>query len=212
MDTTLVNIGTAGQVTVRAERPIVIPNIETRLHIDDSYLLMGGSLCAGKAYALLKDFVAGIGKFIFEQTLDDSRIYERLERIDADLTDLRCQPTFLGTRSDPLVRGEISNITEDNLTIGDLVHALFQGVAEELFGHYRRMRSPRRFLVGSGNGIKRNPGLRRAVERTFGQEILVPEMEETAAFGAALVACVGLGVFESFDAAARSIRYALPRT
>jgi sedoheptulokinase len=192
---------------MKSERYAKIPGLETRLFLDGSFLMMGGSLCAGRAYVLLKDFVADIGRRVFQEVLDDSEIYDRLESIADESTDLTCRPTFLGTRSDPSMRGVVSNISEDNLTIGSLAYALLRGVAEELHGYYAKMQSPRRLLIGSGNGLRRNPMLKRAVELVFGQTVRIPSIEETAAFGAALVAGVGIGAIGSYDEAARCIRY-----
>ena len=41
-------------------------------------------------------------------------------------------------------------------------------------------------LVGVGNGLVRNPALRRAVEERFGLECIIPEIPEMAAYGAAM--------------------------
>ena len=43
-------------------------------------------------------------------------------------------------------------------------------------------------LTGSGNGIRRNPLMRRLAEEMFEMPMEIPEHEEEAAYGAALTA------------------------
>ena len=43
-------------------------------------------------------------------------------------------------------------------------------------------------LVVSGNAVRKNPALRRVLERVFGMKILVPVHQEEAAYGSALFA------------------------
>lgn len=65
----------------------------------------------------------------------------------------------------------------------------------------------RKYLVGSGNGIRKNPVLRKVASELFKREILVPTHEEEAAVGAAINGGVGSGVFKDFDEAKEVINY-----
>ena len=47
-------------------------------------------------------------------------------------------------------------------------------------------------LLGSGNGLRRNPALQRAVERSFGLPLTLAAVPEEAACGAALFARMGM--------------------
>jgi ribulose kinase len=64
-----------------------------------------------------------------------------------------------------------------------------------------------RFLVGSGNGMRRNSLLRKITSQTFQKELSVPCHEEEAAVGAAINGAVAAGVFKDFQEAAPLIRY-----
>lgn len=46
--------------------------------------------------------------------------------------------------------------------------------------------------LGSGNGLRRNPALQRAVERSFGLPLTLAAVPEEAACGAALFARMGM--------------------
>ena len=62
-------------------------------------------------------------------------------------------------------------------------------------------------MVGSGNGLRRNPLMRRLAEALFGLPLSIPAHREEAAYGAALCALVACGRKPSMDAAQRLIRY-----
>jgi sedoheptulokinase len=54
-------------------------------------------------------------------------------------------------------------------------------------------------IVGSGNGIRKNPALVSVAEKIFRGELKVPEYTEEAACGAALFALVACGAFTLFE-------------
>ena len=62
-------------------------------------------------------------------------------------------------------------------------------MASELEGRYRilpeELKKGKREIMASGNGLRKNTGLVRAVERRFGMPVSFSECEEEAAFGAA---------------------------
>ena len=43
-----------------------------------------------------------------------------------------------------------------------------------------------KYMIGSGNGVRKNPVLREIVEEMFGAKLALAECEEEAATGAAL--------------------------
>lgn len=77
-----------------------------------------------------------------------------------------------------------------------LLHALLRGMADELSACYRAALkagcAPAGRLLGSGNGLRRNPALQRAVERSFGLPLTLAAVPEEAACGAALFARMGM--------------------
>ncbi len=118
---------------------------------------------------------------------------------------------FNGTREDPRITGSIGGLTLRNLTPAALVRGFLAGIAGELHGHYAALVGLRAAapggLVGSGNGLRRNPALRAEISRRFGLPPRLPRLREEAALGAALAAAVGLGRYPGFRAAGQIIRY-----
>ena len=63
------------------------------------------------------------------------------------------------------------------------------------------------FLNSAKYGIRKNPALRRVTSAMFGKEINIPLYKEEAAYGAALSAMAGSGIYGSLDYARQLIRY-----
>jgi len=61
--------------------------------------------------------------------------------------------------------------------------------------------------VGAGNGIRKNALLRTILQDSFEMRMVIPKHKEEAAFGAALLAAVGGGRFETLPEASTIIRY-----
>ena len=80
-------------------------------------------------------------------------------------------------------------------------------MAGELFEMYKQMNANKCGIVGSGNGIRKNPALVKTFEKMFNAEMKVPEHLEEAAFGAALFGLISCGVFENAKAAQKMIKY-----
>ena len=84
------------------------------------------------------------------------------------------------------------------------------GMADELHELYGQMPlfAPAAGLVGSGNGIRKNPVLRRYLEEQFGLKLKLPAHREEAAFGAAVFASAAAGVYTDIPTAqAAMIQY-----
>jgi len=123
---------------------------------------------------------------------------------------LRCSPLFTGTRTDPTLRGSFTGITPENLTPGHLTRALLEGMAEGFYAFYEQMRpllGSRTQLIGSGNGLRRNPLLAQILAERFGMPLHIPALEEEAAVGAALLAAVGTGEYADLEKATRMLGY-----
>ena len=85
------------------------------------------------------------------------------------------------------------------------------GILEELEGYYAKMQEmtgqKASVLVGSGNGIRRNPLMRRMAEELFGMPMHIPAFQEEAACGAALAALHSAGFTGTLKEAQGKIRY-----
>ena len=80
-------------------------------------------------------------------------------------------------------------------------------MSSELYEMYRSIGADCTHIVCSGNGIRKNPALRRVTSAMFGKEINIPLYKEEAAYGAALSAMAGSGIYRSLDDARQLIRY-----
>jgi sedoheptulokinase len=214
----LLNVGTGGQLS--AWLPSLPAGsagsggLEARPFPGGGLLLVGATLCAGKAYALLEGFFRSVLEAFGAGS--QGRLYGRMNElasspVDPAEEDLRVDTRFNGTRGDPRARGAIQGLTLRNLTPAALARGFLAGVAEELHGHYEalaRLRElPVRGLAASGNGLRLNPALRGEVERRFALPLRLPRLREEAALGAALAAAVGLGRYPGFRAAGQIISY-----
>lgn len=207
----LVNVGTGAQVSMagRAQRPLVL--CEQRPLEGESMLLVGSSLCGGRAYALLHRFFLDCVRMAgCEADSLYAQMNEAALRVSGEPS-LRVDTRFCGSRSNPQERGSIGNIGEENLDAAQLTAGVLWGMADELWSFYSEMSAacarPARVLVGSGNGVRRNPALRRVLQRRFGMELRVPAQDEEAACGAALSAVGALCGGEAGARARRLIRY-----
>lgn len=189
-DAVLLNVGTGSQISFLSERYVPWEDpIELRPCTEDTYLLVGASLCGGRAYAMLEQFyreVAGNGAGGYYDTMY-RQAREFIEKYGAQAAwDVRT--TFSGTRKNPEERGQIRNIGAENFHPGAMTVGVMKGILQELYEQYRIMSrltgKTAACLVGSGNGIRRNPIMRELAEDLFGLPMMIPEYAEEAACGA----------------------------
>ena len=194
-DALLVNMGTGGQISVLSDRYFAAPGIEARPFLPGRYLLAGSSLCGGRAYAILENFLrsylaaAGAGNCQQYGTME-ALAQKTLEMREGTDCGLRVSTTFKGTRVDPDMRGSITGIDENNFTPGNLILGVLEGMTRELYDMYMTIcagagiRAER--VVASGNGVRRNPVLQRLIAQMFQAKLQLADCEEEAACGAAL--------------------------
>ncbi len=214
--TAVINVGTSGQVSIFARDELSIKGLEARPFPGGGLLLVGAALCGGKAYAVLEAcFHRACWLFA---GYEGPPLYAAMDRLATEALAgrirgerLEVDTRLLGTRDEPWVRGSIQPISLDNFTPEHLILGFLEGIAEELGQLYERLpetlRGGHTYLVGCGNGIRLNPALGKVIEDRFGLPLRVPAHREEAAFGAALCAGVGLGLYPNFLAAGRTIRY-----
>jgi sugar (pentulose or hexulose) kinase len=213
----LVNIGTGAQVSAWVSGCPSAENLDTRPHVDGGFLLVGAPLCGGVSYAFLRDFLLTVGRSFFGASGDED-IYEKMNSLaaaaPAGADGLRCEPLFTGSRLDPQRRASWNGMSPTNFTPGHFARAILEGVAEQVRLHYSDMlgggMKPRRQLICSGNGVRRNPLLSRILSTVFQMPFRVTVSTEEAAFGAALLAAVGSGEFAGLRDAAKLVAYSSP--
>ena len=193
----LVNMGTGGQISVLSGQYFSGDGIEARPFLNRKYLLAGASLCGGKAYALLEQFFR---KIVKEATGQDQPLYkvmEKMARTGRDLNSertesrkIKVETTFDGTRVNPEKSGSITQVSSENFTPEDFCYGVLKGMSTELYQMYMTIQKGTgikiRRMIGSGNGLRKNPVLCEIIEDMFKAELVLAECEEEAATGAAM--------------------------
>ena len=212
--TVLVNVGTGAQVGRFTAQPLSAPEAELRPYPRGGALLVHAGLCGGRSYAALEAFFRAVGHELLGQA-DPGPLYEAMNRLARTVppgaSDLRCEPYFAGSRSDPDRRASWTGLSELNFTHAHFVRSLLEGMAVSLragaAGIDLALGRPATKLVGAGNGLRENPVLAEIVSQAFELPLAVPAHREEAAYGAALSAGVGLGIWPDLAAAGQVIRY-----
>jgi sedoheptulokinase len=210
-DTCLLNLGTGGQMSVPISRFARTESLDTRPLVGGQWLLVGASLCGGRAYHILESFFAGVGRDLFGVEVTD-KLYETMNRLASESADdcggLCASTLFEGSRTDAAVRGSLRAIDGGNLTVGNLSRAVIVGMVEELAAYLDAARdsgSTARLLAGSGNAVRRNPVVRAEIEKRVGMPLKLPPHQEEAAVGAALAAGVAVGVYKDWADAGKTL-------
>lgn len=207
-DGVLVNVGTGSQVSVISSTPVESEHYEVRPYFENKYLIVGAALCGGRAYSVLKDFYKGIVQNFTKVT--DDEIYSYMNNISMNINNsLSVDSRFSGSRENHELKGRISNITPENFTAENLTTALIEAIAVELRCecYHNKSNLKTSFLVGSGNGIRKNPNLIKNIEHWFQTIMNIPLHIEEAAYGAALYALVSAGKFKNAEDAHKIIKY-----
>lgn len=206
-DKALINVGTGAQISWLTDEIINSDAVENRPFDGKKYLAAGCSLCGGRAFAMLEKFLREAAELATGEKVDS--VYPQLNKLleTKKQTDLKADCRFCGTRNDPTLRGGISNISENNFTVGDFALSVLEGIASELYDMYSESGASLSGIIGSGNGIRKNPALQRIVSEMFGSNVKIPYYEEEAAFGAALSSLVACGESESIQSACSKIKY-----
>lgn len=195
-----INVGTSSQVSIVCSDPDRAGDV--RPYFGGKYIVSGAGLCGGRGYAILKDFVASVlAEFGYKVTSDE--IYSLLNKYAEkdDPKGLRVDARFYGTRNDPSVRGGISGIGPDGLSLRSLAPAFLRGIADELAQMYSGIapeRGCKRFAA-AGNALRRCPPLVRFCKEALGTDVVIPAHTEEAAFGAALWGGIGTGLINLND-------------
>jgi sedoheptulokinase len=208
----LLNVGTGSQISVYTNSCQKDLSLETRPCINDSFLMVGSSLCGGRAYAILEHFFRSVAELAGAQTASMYSVMDKLSEGYVNLTNkLEISTKFCGTREDPNLRGSIINLSEDNFNPQNFVCGVLQGIVDELYEKYREFGCHTEhkplMIVGSGNAVRKSEVIQRMFTEKFGIPIKIPVHSEEAAYGAALFALVGAGAYKNIEEAQTIIRY-----
>lgn len=195
-DVLLLNVGTGGQISMHSNEKIETQTLEARPYMDGGCLLVGSLLCAGRSFALLEQFFRDTVQMV---TGVDTPVYPAVNRTLAEVTSCTDYPrfstTFQGTRQDPTLRGSITELSVDNFTPVHFMYGMMYGIAEEMHAMYRDYLQAggkqAATIVGSGNGLRKNPNLCQIISEVFQCQLLLSQHQEEAAYGAAMYALLG---------------------
>lgn len=165
--------------------------VEYRPYVGGAYLVVAASLSGGRALVCLaraiEDFMRELG-LATVPSLDLIQREMHRQGLKKISTDVLAQASLGGERYNTSLRGSFSNLSFDNLSIGDLTAALCHGLVRSLRDALpQELLSARREVVGSGNAIARSPLMQESIRQCFGGRLTVHEGVESAAVGAALV-------------------------
>jgi xylulokinase len=198
-------VGTSGVVFAATAKPSLDKGgrVHTFCHaIPDRWHVMGVTQAAGLSLRWFRDnFGAGA---------DDGRDpYERLSeeaaKVPAGADFLLWTPYLMGERTphlDPHVRASLVGLTASH-TRAHVIRAILEGVAFSLrdtFEIFAEMNVPVE-NVRLGGGGARSPLWRQIQADIYNQAVEIVEAEEGAAYGAALLAGVGVEIWSTVDAA-----------
>lgn len=207
-----VTVGTSGVVFAASDK--YRPEREGRLHafchaVPDMWHLMGVMLSAGGSFRWFRDALCGREKKLalkMKMTAYDI-IAEEAAGIPAGSEGLLFLPYLSGERTpypDPFARGAFVGLTLRH-TKAHMARAVIEGITFGLRDSLELIRKSGvavKEIRASGGGSQ-SALWRRMMADIFGQEISVVKVSEGAAYGAALIAGAGAGVFDSVKAACR---------
>ncbi|HEY9516730.1 MAG TPA: xylulokinase [Gemmatimonadaceae bacterium] len=197
--------GTSGTVLAPMAEPRVDPALRahTFCHVAPGrWYLMGVVLSAGGAFAWYRDQFA---REIADVAVADRRLREEAESIPPGAAGVTFLPYLQGERTphrDAAARGAILGLSLAH-TRGHVTRAVLEGICFALNESVSILRelglSPDHLLL-TGGGAK-YPLLRRLQAEVFGLPVGMVNREEGPAYGAALLAAVGAGVFPDIGSA-----------
>jgi xylulokinase len=201
-------IGTSGVVFAATDQPSLDP--KGRLHtfchaIPGRWHVMGVTQAAGLSLRWFRD------NFSCARNAGDH--YERLTaeaaKVNPGSDGLLWTPYLMGERTphlDPNARAALVGLTASH-TRGHVVRAILEGVAFSLrdtFTILEEMHVPVHSIRLGGGGA-RSVLWQQIQADVYGREVEMLEAEEGAAYGAAILAGVGAGVWRSVDEACSSV-------
>jgi xylulokinase len=206
-------IGTSGVVFAATDRPALDPRgrVHTFCHaIPGRWHVMGVTQAAGLSLRWFRDTFTTSTSGIRE-TYD--QLTAEAAKIPAGSDGLLWTPYLMGERTphlDSNARGALIGLTASH-SRAHVVRAILEGVAFSLrdtFTLFREMNVPVTSIRLGGGGA-RSPLWRQIQADVYGHAVEIVEAEEGAAYGAAILAGVGAGLWPTVDAAcAATVRIA----
>ncbi|QDL08294.1 xylulokinase [Brasilonema octagenarum UFV-E1] len=192
------SIGTSGVIFAPCQRPIPDPEGRVHLfcHVDGGYHQLGVTLGAGGSLRWYRD--------TFAPNVPYTDLMDMAERSLPGARGVLFLPHLSGERSphlDPDTRGAWVNLSLAH-TQPDIIRAVLEGVAFSLREALEVISAiaPVHQLLATGGGARSNIWLRILAD-ILQTELIAPKAEEGAAYGAAILAMVGVGAYPNLEAA-----------
>ncbi|WP_138497388.1 xylulokinase [Nostoc sp. PA-18-2419] len=199
------SIGTSGAifapcVGVARDRHRPIPDPEGRVHlfchVDGGYHLLGVTLAAGGSLRWYRD--------TFAPHISYTELMDIAERSQPGARGVLFLPHLAGERSphlDPDTRGALVNLSLTH-TPADITRAVLEGVAFSLRSALEVISAiaPVHQLLATGGGARSHTWLQILAD-VLQTELIASKAEEGAAYGAAILAMVGVGTYPNLEAA-----------
>jgi len=202
------NISTGSQVSRLTSR-MNLGDYQTRPFFDGKFLNTFTHIPAGRALDVLVDLVGEVAR-AQQIELPDPWSYIALEALKVESTDLGVDLNFFSSPFGD--RGAISNIRQDNLTVGHLFRGAFNNMTERYYQCALRVWPERTWqrLVFSGGLIGKLEALRQVVQSRFQIDYRMAPYPEDTLTGLLILALTFSGKAESIGQATSYLRGNLP--
>ncbi|MEH2354681.1 xylulokinase [Nostoc sp.] len=192
------SIGTSGVIFAPCDCPIPDPEGRVHLlcHVDGGYHLLGVTLAAGGSLRWYRD--------TFAPHISYTDLMDIAERSQPGARGVLFLPHLAGERSphlDPDTRGAFVNLSLAH-TQADITRAVLEGVAFSLREALEVISAiaPLDQLLATGGGARSHIWLQILAD-VLQTKLIAPKAEEGAAYGAAILAMVGIGVYPNLETA-----------
>jgi xylulokinase len=197
------SIGTSGVIFAPCDRPIPDPEGRVHLlcHVDGGYHLLGVTLAAGGSLRWYRD--------TFAPHITYTELMDMAENSLPGARGILFLPHLSGERSphlDPDTRGAWVNLSLAH-TQADLIRAVLEGVALSLRAALEVISeiTPVHQLLATGGGARSSLWLQILAD-VLQTELIAPKAEEGAAYGAAILAMVGVGAYLDLEVAFKMLQ------
>jgi xylulokinase len=197
----MVSIGTSGVVLAQSSRPT--PDKKGRIHLfnhayPNKYYMMGVMLSAASSFNWLKEKM-------YDNRYSIDNLNQLAEKSKPGSNGIIFLPYLNGERTphaDPNAKGVFFGLSY-NHEVKDIVRSTMEGVAFGLKDSYELIKEKEIEIEQIrliGGGAKSNLWC-QIIADVFKKEVNLINIEEGPAFGAALIAGVGIDIFENFEEA-----------
>jgi len=190
-----INIGTGSQVAVCSSKPYFDHQLETRIGLNDSFLLVVAGAVGGRTLDIWSLMIKNLLPNEKEKySLDDLLL--KAEAIEPGCNGLVMKPLFFGTRAEPSLRASLKGISPMNFTLGHLTRSCLEGMVSEwsrglsVMRKYTKQRHKKIYMTG--RLLKEKILLKQIVEEKIGKRVCFVKGSEVSALGAAQYAASSL--------------------